>query len=94
MSQTLTRPNGTTIIVYSLEELGAVNPDAFIQALAEARESATNLFLETDLPLDDLEEKTDDDYVDQDVREGWGYCSEGCALGMEDDGFMLDDCEH
>jgi hypothetical protein len=91
MSETLNRTDGSTVIVYSLEELRTVNPEMFARNLSEARESRENLAQEVGIPVDYL---SDDEYVERDVEEGWGYCSEGCALGRPDDGFFVDDCWH
>jgi hypothetical protein len=91
MSETLTRTDGSTVTAYSLEELRAVNPEMFARNLSEARESRESGMRDMGIPVDDL---SDDEYVERDVEEGWRYCSEGCALGMEDDGFDADDCEH
>jgi hypothetical protein len=91
MSETLNRTDGSTVTAYSLEELRTVNPEMFARNLSEARESRESGGRDMGIAVDDL---SDDEYVERDVEEGWRYCSEGCALGMEDDGFDADDCEH
>lgn len=91
MSETLNRTDGSTVTVYSLEELRTVNPEMFARNLSEARESREDGMRDMGIPVDDL---SDEEYVERDVEEGWRYCSEGCALGRPDDGFDVDDCEH
>jgi hypothetical protein len=91
MTEILIRTDGSTVTAYSLEELRTVNPDMFTQRVSEVRESRESVMEEMGAPIDSL---SDDEYVVRDVDEGWCYCSEGCALGMEDDGFDTDNCEH
>jgi hypothetical protein len=91
MTETLSRTDGSTVTAYSLEELRTVDLTMFTRLLSEARESRESGMRDLGIPVDDL---SDDEYVERDVEEGWRYCSSGCALGMEDDGFDADDCEH